>query len=50
MIEVADTAYWDMYDRDKVCQLENRDRPIGAPELAFHNSNEFERIYRYRAR
>ncbi len=36
----APKKYWDMYDRDKVCQLENRDRPIGAPELAFHNSNE----------
>lgn len=36
----APKKYWDMYDREEVLQLKNRDRPAGAPDLAFHNSNE----------
>jgi iduronate 2-sulfatase len=36
----APKKYWDMYNRNTVVQLKNRDRPIGAPEIAFHNSNE----------
>ena len=36
----APKKYWDMYNRNTTFQLKNRERPIGAPEIAFHNSNE----------
>ena len=35
----APKKYWDMYDRSKLPPL-NPSRPVGAPEIAFHQSNE----------
>lgn len=35
----APKKYWDMYDRDKLPKLDSN-RPVGAPEIAFHDSRE----------
>lgn len=38
----APSRYWDLYDRDDFdFPLIQPDRPKGAPDVAFHNSNEF---------
>lgn len=36
----APKRYWDLYDRDDFYPIEHPERPAGAPDLAFHNSNE----------
>ena len=36
----APKKYWDKYIKKNVFGLINRSRPIGAPSIAFHNSNE----------
>ena len=35
----APKCYWDLYDRDKLPPLDPA-RPVGAPELAFHDGRE----------
>lgn len=37
---VAPTRYWDLYDRDNFYPIVQSERPVGAPEVAFHNDNE----------
>jgi len=36
----APKKYWDMYNRDDFGNITNPDRPVGAPDIAFHNSQE----------
>ncbi|MCK4678950.1 MAG: sulfatase [Bacteroidales bacterium] len=36
----APEKYWDLYDRSEFHYIENRDRPLNAPEIAFHNWHE----------
>lgn len=36
----APARYWDLYDREDFDNLIQPDRPKGAPDVAFHNSNE----------
>jgi len=36
----APKKYWDLYDREDFRHIEDRDRPVDAPEMAFHNWQE----------
>lgn len=36
----APKKYWDLYDREDFGTIENRDRPLNAPEIAFHQWQE----------
>ncbi|MCC5839394.1 MAG: sulfatase [Opitutales bacterium] len=36
----APKRYWDLYDREAFYPIEQPDRPVDAPDIAFHNSNE----------
>lgn len=36
----APKKYWDLYNPELFCSIPDRERPIGAPEIAFHNSQE----------
>ncbi len=36
----APKRYWDMYDRNDFYHIDHPERPVGAPEVAFHNWQE----------
>jgi iduronate 2-sulfatase len=36
----APKKYWDLYERDDFGNIENRERPLNAPDIAFHKSQE----------
>ncbi len=36
----APKRYWDLYDAEDFYPVEHPERPAGAPDIAFHNSNE----------
>lgn len=36
----APKKYWDLYDREDFAKIENRERPLNAPEIAFHQWQE----------